>query len=79
MRLEVEFRKRPDAHLWKAAEEKELTTLWSKDTFELVSRPSEHEYDPLPLQFVYKLKVKDRDYERGVPKACVCSHGESPI
>jgi hypothetical protein len=67
-----EARKRPDADLWRAAEEKELATLWSKEAFELVSRPSEHEYDPLPLQFVYKLKVKDGDYENGLPKArCV--------
>jgi hypothetical protein len=65
-------RKRPDAILWKRAEEKELDTLWSKGTFELVSRPLEHLYDPLPLQFVYKLKVKDGDYDNGLPKArCV--------
>jgi hypothetical protein len=65
-------RTRPDSHLCKAAEEKELSSLWRKETFELVTRPSEHEYDPLPLQFVYKLKVKGGDYENGEPKArCV--------
>jgi hypothetical protein len=30
-------RKQPDADLWKAAEEKELTTLWGKEAFELVA------------------------------------------
>ncbi len=65
-------RKLPNTDLWKAAEEKELATLWGKEAFELVARPSEHGYDPLPLQFVYKLKVKDGDYDHGVPKAqCV--------
>jgi hypothetical protein len=32
-------RNRPDADLWKAAEEKELATLWGKEAFELVTRP----------------------------------------
>jgi hypothetical protein len=68
-------RKRPDADLWKAAEEKELSTLWSKSAFQLVDRPSAYLYDPLPLQFIYKQKVKDGDYDHGVPKARLVAMG----
>ena len=62
-----EARKRPDAERWRIAEIKEQDTLWNKGTFELVDRPSN--YDPIPMQFVYKLKVKDGDYDKGMPKA----------
>jgi hypothetical protein len=36
-------------------------------TFELVDRPKD--FDPLPLQFVYKLKVKDGDFNNATRKA----------
>ena len=62
-------RARPDAERWLKAEEKELTTLWKMGTFELVDIDPTKKYDPLPLQFVYKLKVKDGDFENCVPKA----------
>ena len=38
-------------------------------TFELVDKEPGRHYDPLPLQFVYKLKVKDGDFENCIPKA----------
>ena len=60
-------RSRPDCNVWQDAEVKEQDTLWEKGTFELVDRPSN--YDPIPLQIVYKLKVKDGHYDKGVPKA----------
>ena len=62
-------RLRPDAERWKKAEEKELGTLWGMGTFELVDKEPGRHYDPLPLQFVYKLKVKDGDFENCIPKA----------
>ena len=57
----------PDAHLWESAENKELDTLWKMGTFKLVDKPAN--YDPLPLQFVYKLKVKDGDFNNCTYKA----------
>lgn len=60
-------RKRPDHAIWTQAEITEQDKLWNMGTFELVQRPAD--YDPIPMQFVYKLKVKDGDYEQGVPKA----------
>ena len=60
-------RKRPDAEIWQTAEIKEQDKLWNMGTFQLVDQPSD--YDPIPMQFVYKLKVKDGDYENGVAKA----------
>ena len=68
-RNQREARSRPDTANWKNAEMKEQDMLWGKGTFQLVDRPSDYEYDPIPLQFVYKLKIKDGDYEHGVPKA----------
>ncbi len=45
--------KRPDATIWRGAENKELDMLFGRSTFEMTDRPDD--YDPLPLQFVYKL------------------------
>jgi hypothetical protein len=66
-------RKRPDAAVWRCAENKELDMLFGRDTFEMTDRPAN--YDPLPLQFVYKLKVTNGDYENGVPKARLVAMG----
>ena len=66
-RNQREARRRPDADLWRAAEMRELETLWGMKTFEYVDRPAN--YDPLPLQFVYKLKVKDGDFLNPTYKA----------
>ena len=62
-------RLRPDAPIWQRAEDKETEMLWGKGTFKLVDQPPEEEYDPIPLQFIYKMKIKDGDYENGIPKA----------
>ena len=61
--------RRPDAHRWKKAEVKELDTLWEMGTFEIVDRDPNKKYDPLPVQFVYKLKVVDGNFDEGTPKA----------
>jgi hypothetical protein len=45
------------------------------DTFELVDRPKDAVYDPLPLQFVYKLKVKDGDFDNCIYKARLVVRG----
>ena len=66
-RNQRDARRRPDADMWRAAEMRELETLWGMKTFEHVSRPSN--YDPLPLQFVYKLKIKDGDFLNPTYKA----------
>ena len=66
-RNQRDARKRPDADMWRAAEMRELETLWGMKTFEYVDRPSN--YDPLPLQFVYKLKIKDGDFLNPTYKA----------
>jgi hypothetical protein len=60
-RNQSDARKRPDKDKWIEAEEKELTTLWDMGTFVLTDALPDH--DLLPLQFVYKLKVKDRDFD----------------
>ena len=57
-----EAQRRPDARLWKQAENKEIETLWDMGTFELQDRDPTKLYDLLPLQFVYKLKIKDDDF-----------------
>jgi hypothetical protein len=64
---------RPDRDKWHAAEQKELGTLWKMGTFELVAKPKD--YDPLPLQFVYKLKVKDGDFDNCIYKARLVMRG----
>jgi hypothetical protein len=66
-------RKRPDAAIWRVAENKELDMLFGRSTFEMTDRPDG--YDPLPLQFVYKLKVTNGDYENGVLKARLVAMG----
>jgi hypothetical protein len=43
--------------------------------FELVDKPKSH-YDPIPLQFVYKLKVKDCDFENCIHKARLVVRGD---
>jgi hypothetical protein len=65
--------KRPDAAIWRGAENKELDMLFGRSNFEMTDRPDD--YDPLPLQFVYKLKVTNGDYENGVPKALLVAMG----
>ncbi len=74
-------RKRPDANLWKAAEEKELATLWGKEAFELVARPSEHEYDPLPLQPTVCLQAKGQGWglRPWSTQGPMRSHGKPPV
>jgi hypothetical protein len=57
-RSQREARQRPDSDKWKKAENKEVGTLWDMKTFQVVDRPK-NGYDPLPLRFVYKLKIED--------------------
>jgi hypothetical protein len=64
---------RPDRDKWHGAEQKELGTLWKMGTFELVAKPDN--FDPLPLQFVYKLKVKDGDFDNCIYKARLVMRG----
>jgi len=66
-------RKRPDCDLWMHAEQKELDTLWDMGTFQLVDRP--RDYNPLPLQFVYKLKIQDGNYDKCTYKARLVMRG----
>ena len=72
-RSQRDARQRSDRQLWLNAEKKELDTLWSMGAFQLVDKPKD--YDPLPLQFVYKLKVKDGDFENCVHKARLVVRG----
>jgi hypothetical protein len=60
-------RQRADSACWLQAEKKELDTLWKMGKFALVDRPKH--YDLLPLQFVYKLKVMDGDFDNCIHKA----------
>ena len=60
-------RSRADSDMWENAEQEELGTLWKMGTFQLVDRPAR--YDQLPLHFVYKLKVKDGDFDNVRHKA----------
>ena len=62
-------RMRPDAFMWQKAEQKELDTLWKMGAFEFEDEQEGREYDPLPLQFVYKLKVKDGNFDNCIYKA----------
>jgi hypothetical protein len=66
-------RKRPDAAIWRGAENKELDMLFGRSTFEMTDRPDD--YDPLLLQFVNKLKVTNGDYENSVPKVRLVAMG----
>jgi hypothetical protein len=74
-RSQRDARQRADSHRWLQAEKKELDTLMKMDTFELVDRPKDTVYDPLPLQFVYKLKVKDGDFDNCIYKARLVVRG----
>ena len=58
------------------AEEKELATLWEMGTFMLTDAAPEH--DPLPLQFVYKLKVKDGNFDNCVRVQGKTRHARRP-
>jgi hypothetical protein len=73
-RNQSDARKRPDKDKWIEAEEKELTTLWDMGTFVLTDALPDH--DPLPLQFVYKLKVKDGDFDNCINKARLVMRGD---
>jgi hypothetical protein len=72
-RSQRDARNRADREHWEAAEQKELNQLWKMGTFLLVNRPTN--YDPLPLQFVYKLKVKDGDFNNVTHKARLVMRG----
>lgn len=72
-RSQRDARLRSDSARWLAAEKKEIDTLWKMGTFQIVDRPAK--YDPLPLQFVYKLKVKDGDFNNCIYKARLVVRG----
>ena len=72
-RSQRDARQRSDRDLWLKAEKKELDTLWNMGTFQVVDRPKN--YDPLPLQFVYKLKVQDGDFNNCIHKARLVVRG----
>ncbi len=72
-RNQLEAQRRPNCDKWLAAKQKELGTLWKMGTFELVAKPPNH--DPLPLQFVCKLKVKDGDFNNCIYKARLVMRG----
>ena len=72
-RNQRDAQRRPDRDKWHTAEQEELDMLWKMGTFELVDKPSN--YDPLPLQFVYKLKVKDGDFDKCRYKARLVMRG----
>lgn len=72
-RSQRDARNRADREHWEAAEQKELNQLWKMGTFMLVNRPAN--YDPLPLHFVYKLKVKDGDFNNVTHKARLVMRG----
>jgi hypothetical protein len=67
-------RLRPDADLWQMAEKKELHTLWDMGTFEVVSKPTD--FDPLPLQFIYKLRVVGDNSSDATYKARLVAMGD---
>jgi hypothetical protein len=68
-RSQRDARSRPDREKWEQAEQKELSTLWKMGTFLHTARPRPFEYDPLPLHFIYKLKVKDGYFDNVTYKA----------
>jgi hypothetical protein len=74
-RSQRDARTRADRDRWENAEKEELSTLWKMGTFLLVNRPSFRDYDPLPLHFIYKLKVKDSDFENVTYKARLVMRG----
>ena len=73
-RSQKEARQRPDAEKWTKAENKEVSTLWDMKTFQVVDKP-QHGYDPLPLRFVYKLKIEDGDFDKAIYKARLVMRG----
>ncbi len=73
-RSQKDARKRPNKDQWMAAEDKELNTLWKMEAFEVVDLPDD--YDPPPLQFVYKLKIKDGDFDNCIYKARLVARGD---
>jgi hypothetical protein len=69
-------RQRPDSDKWIKAEDKEIATLQDMNTFEVVDRPSRAEdYDPLPLRFVYELKIEDGNFDKAIHKARLVMRG----
>ena len=64
---------RSDWDKWKQAGETEIKTLFDFGCFELVDRPVN--YDPVPLKYVYKLKVKDGDFSDPIYKARLVMQG----
>jgi hypothetical protein len=72
-RSEKAAKRRSDWPLWKAAGEIELKTLFDFGAFELVDMPDK--YDPVPTRFVYKLKVKDGDFNNPTYKARLVMQG----
>jgi hypothetical protein len=79
-RSQKDARLRPDSEQWKKAEDKEINTLWGMKTFEVVDKPvsapgQPQRYDPLPLRFVYKLKIEDGDFDKAVYKARLVMRG----
>ena len=69
-------KRREDSDQWEEAEhceQKELSQLWKMGTFLLVNHPAN--YDPLPLHFVYKLKVKDGNFNNVNYKARLVMRG----
>jgi hypothetical protein len=73
-RSQREARQRPDSAMWKKAENKEVSTLWDMQTFQVVDKPKAG-YDPLPLRFVYKLKIEDGDFDKAIYKARLVMRG----
>jgi hypothetical protein len=67
-------RQRPDSDKWLKAEDKEIATLNEMNTFEVVDKPTDV-YDPLPLRFVYKLKIEDGNFDKAVHKARLVMRG----
>ena len=72
-RSEKQARSRPDSAQWRTAELTEMETLVKMGTFEVVDRPEK--YDPLPLKYVYTLKVQDGDFDNAKRKARLVLQG----
>ena len=66
-------RLRSDWNRWDDAGKLEIKTLFDFGCFELVDRPQA--YDPVPLKYVYKLKVKDGDFTDPIYKARLVMQG----
>jgi hypothetical protein len=68
-------RKWPDANLWKAAEEKELATLWGKEAFELVAR----RIRPPTTAVCLQTKSQGWGLRPWSTQGPMCGHGEPPV